>query len=444
MTQSFNEEQESRSEIIIDIVDRVPRRFGWVILILVLSIIGLIFAFSWMIKYPEIISGNVTITSASSPIKIIAPASGRILRLPYKTTEVVKENDIVGLIESSADYSEILELEAYVKKINLTENALFGNQKVVPIWNHLGEVGNTYTRLVHSLMAYYNEKRNSSTPQQVDKIVTSNLFYQEMIDKTQQEIAITNEKLAFTLTEIQTDSILFAQKSVTQPEKQRTILSYLSLKERLLDLKKELDGYKQKISTGSKESQLITIDKTARELQLFTDAVNAVNATKNDIEIWKNKYLLISPYKGTLVYNSFLQVNDFVQAGRDLFTVLPEKQLPEAQIIIPSQGAGKISNNQKVFIKLENYPYREFGHIEGIVHNLSPVSNIAAQEGGTKAINYYLATISLPKGLKTSYGTEISFQYALKGTGDIITNDRRLISRIFENVKYTIAKSDTP
>ena len=39
--------------------------------------------------------------------------------------------------------------------------------------------------------------------------------------------------------------------------------------------------------------------------------------------------------------------------------------------------------------------------------------------------------ISLPKGLETSYKKKIQFQQEMRGSADIITEDLRLLERIF-------------
>lgn len=48
--------------------------------------------------------------------------------------------------------------------------------------------------------------------------------------------------------------------------------------------------------------------------------------------------------------------------------------------------------------------------------------------------------VDFPKQLKTNYGTVLDFKFEAKGTAEIITNDRQLIQRLFDNLKYIIKK----
>jgi hypothetical protein len=55
-------------------------------------------------------------------------------------------------------------------------------------------------------------------------------------------------------------------------------------------------------------------------------------------------------------------------------------------------------------------------------------------------IETYMVLVDFPKQLKTNYGAELAFKAEAKGTAEIITNDRRLIQRLFDNLKYIIKK----
>ncbi len=51
-----------------------------------------------------------------------------------------------------------------------------------------------------------------------------------------------------------------------------------------------------------------------------------------------------------------------------------------------------------------------------------------------------MVLVDFPDQLKTNYGTRLDFKAEAKGTAEIITNDRRLIERLFDNLKYVMEK----
>ena len=121
-----------------------------------------------------------------------------------------------------------------------------------------------------------------------------------------------------------------------------------------------------------------------------------------------------------------------------MFTIVPKQEKLYGQVILPALGAGKVKIGQEVIVKLEDYPYLEYGSVKGKVSSISLTTNaIKTAQGEAET---YLVTISFPDELKTNYGTKLDVKYEVKGSADIITNDRRLIQRFFGNLKYALKK----
>ncbi|GEM_PF-3355259 len=79
---------------------------------------------------------------------------------------------------------------------------------------------------------------------------------------------------------------------------------------------------------------------------------------------------------------------------------------------------------KKIFVKSNRY--QEYGIVEGKVQNIS----LSPDEKG----NYYVDVI-LPRGLKTSYNKNLSFDKELKGNAEIVTEDLRLIEHFFYQIR---------
>ena len=99
-------------------------------------------------------------------------------------------------------------------------------------------------------------------------------------------------------------------------------------------------------------------------------------------------------------------------------------------------GAGKVKAQQEVIIKLDDFPYLEYGSVNGVVEDVSLTTNTEKTQQGN--IETYLVTVKFDKGLKTNYGKEIAFKQESKGIAEIVTNDRRLIHRFFDNLRYVL------
>ena len=108
------------------------------------------------------------------------------------------------------------------------------------------------------------------------------------------------------------------------------------------------------------------------------------------------------------------------------------------QVQLPAEGAGKIKNGCDVIIKLDNYPYMEYGSVKGKVKSISLTTN-KNKTADKNEIDTYLVLVELPEELSTNYGSKLEFKYELKGTADIIANNRRLVERLFDNLKYRLS-----
>ncbi len=128
-----------------------------------------------------------------------------------------------------------------------------------------------------------------------------------------------------------------------------------------------------------------------------------------------------------MAFANFWSISQFISTGSVVFTVIPEKEHKIiGRAIVPVTGAGKIKSGQKVNIKLDNYPYIEFGIIESEISKISMVPVSAEKE------SYCNVEINLANKLITNYKKEIPFNQKVQETAEIITKDRRLIERLIE------------
>ena len=95
--------------------------------------------------------------------------------------------------------------------------------------------------------------------------------------------------------------------------------------------------------------------------------------------------------------------------------------------------SGKVQIGQRVNLKFTNYPYMEFGVVKGIVSKISSIPN-----GDSYALE-----VNLPGQMVTTFGKRLEFQLELKGTAEIITEERRLLGRILHSGKLISSVQDS-
>ena len=123
-------------------------------------------------------------------------------------------------------------------------------------------------------------------------------------------------------------------------------------------------------------------------------------------------------------------------AGEVLVTIVPYGDTKViGKILLPQQGAGKVKVGQTVNVKLDNFPYLEYGMVKVCIRNISMVP--VQVDENTKA---YMLEVEFPENLVTTYGKELDFSQEMTGTAEIITEDLRLLDKFINPIKAVIKK----
>ncbi len=186
--------------------------------------------------------------------------------------------------------------------------------------------------------------------------------------------------------------------------------------------------YEQKhTKKSSPAKQLPETDRT-----LNTAISEAQQSLTDYIQTWRKRYLLTAPYTGTLQYLRPVQSGEPAAAGEDLFMVIPGNHSRIALVTLPAAGIGKIKPGQKVHLLLDNFPYNEFGFLEGSVIKRSAVPE--TPKGGEGRPPAYKVYVKLPDRLVTSFSNTVTFSPEMTATARIITKDRNLAERLAAGV----------
>jgi hypothetical protein len=147
------------------------------------------------------------------------------------------------------------------------------------------------------------------------------------------------------------------------------------------------------------------------------------------IKSWEENYVIKSPINGKLHYLIPFKESQYIKMNEDLVTITPDTMNFRVELKIPFSGAGKLKTGQKVNIKLNDYPFNEFGVVTGKIVQLSEV---ASQD-------HYLGIV-MPDDVKnrTSYNRTIHIHENALGVAEIITQDRSWLGRLFEKIIFVI------
>ncbi|MFN5548672.1 MAG: HlyD family secretion protein [Bacteroidota bacterium] len=405
---------EVRSEEVQEIVNRVP---SWIVrwgtmLIFIVFLVAL--TISWFVKYPDVLKAEVVITTTPVPANLVARVDGR-LKLLKSDKEIVKAGDVVAFIDGNVNLNDLQSLESILGSdfigIDPTSLQKFNVGEIQSSLSQLGAVLQDW-QVFHNNASYQNQVLQLQKQKETTLRIGFNQTAQYKLLK--RELSLSKEKFL-------TDSLLYSQKVIARLDFNSSQATFLQQQRVLKNAERAMLDNKLQINQLDKQIEDLQTEEKNREVELATQANNRFNELKSEIKRWKENYLLISPLDGQVSYLSFFYDNEYVALGKSLFTIVPKTQHVFGQAELAISRSGEVKAGQMVNIRLQNYPFEKYGVLTGNIETVSLIPN----DGN------YLVKVNLPNGLKTTHNSELKVTGQLKGELEIITEDLRLLERIF-------------
>jgi len=310
------------------------------------------------IKYPDILTAEITLTTLNPPVTLVSKNNGKLTYLLVKNNELVEENQTIAVIENTANYEDILYL---FKNGNILINQLKLSDTIpqITIKDSLkvGELTPNYLMVLKSIKDLNLYKAVNPYNRQITLLKKDLISYSDLLTKYKQQESINKQQLALVEIDYNRDKTLFESKVISAREfdaKKREYLGALSSYESI------------KITTSNAYIQINSIEKNILQLQIqdYQEQAKLKNEFQqnlksliSEISKWKQLYLIESPIDGKISFFNVWSVNQNIKSGDELFSVVPtQKQQFIGKCILPILNTGKLSIGQNVNIKLHYCP----------------------------------------------------------------------------------------
>lgn len=418
-----------RSEEVQELVTRMP---GWMVrrgtIIVLIVVAGFLF-FSWEIRYPEIVHASFKLTSANAPKAILARTEGKLEKLFVHDGDKVTKGQTLAYLETTASPREVLRLDTELSAAyNVIKQGRL--ESLVPRnlgnYSQLGELQPVYQTFAQSLIElkaylngdYYSKKKyileNELTEQQAQ--------YASL--KKQQQLQQQDKQLA--QDEYEADKELAKEKVIAPLELKREesykidrSLPYEQTKSALIQNEEQQQAKRDEL-----------LELTNQVNQHRTSFIQRLNTLLSAVNEWKSKYVVTAGLTGTVYFPGPLQENQFIADHQRLFYLDPSNSGYFGELYIPQQNFGKVKTGQKVLIKFAGYPFEQYGFVTG---KISAIASVPVND------SVYLARVILPDGLTTTFHQKIIYKTGLEASGDIVTEDMRLLERLFYTVRRAVS-----
>jgi hypothetical protein len=381
-------------------------------------------------SFNEVIVGSVIITSKNPPVQILSKKTGKISSINYQSGDSITEGAILAMIENPASEKDIAYLKDKLPATISTLNSIDALNAEFPSQLNLG----------NTIQPFYNVFLSTYQKLILESSLREGIILQMHLKDqlSNQNLSLKNKREELLLAK-QSLNILEANFKRHQNLLSRGVISQLDLE------KVENEFLNEKRQYYFQEQQLnqIILDKNSIEknqhLVKNSDLKNiSIQGAEliqdrqdllNEILEWEEGFLLKSPIEGRLSYNDVWGQFQNVKSGEVVFTIVPyDRQNLIGKCNIPIRNSGKIREDQKVFLKLENFPYREWGTVKASVGSISQVPRTGEDPG-------YVVYLNIDD-LNTSYGKTLEFNQELMGTAEILLEEVTVLERLFYQFRH--------
>lgn len=355
---------EIRQHKIEHILGKTPNIITRVGITVIAIIFGSLLIACHYFTYPDILTAGITLASEYPSAEILSPNKGQIAGIFVANETDVKKGDLVGFIENPAKIGDIMLLSRLIVSTNLDSVC----QSIDNLQENL-QLGTCQTAFKQLRQDIRNKNKISALHRNPIKVIEEQIAILEKTNKTRQTLE-------------------------------------------LLKLKQDLFGLQKTLFIQQQESdQIIRKDIIALQLQIGN---------------WKENFLLYSPQNGKISFNKIFITEQHVNKGDLLFTVSPAYSGKiTGSMKISSVRENQIKTGQEVNIKLDHYPYMEYGILKGQINSIHWLPSEST----------YQIEVNVPESLTSSYGKKITLFENMKGKADIITANHSLLDRIISPLK---------
>ncbi|SHN12192.1 HlyD family secretion protein [Flavobacterium xinjiangense] len=413
-----NKELELRSEEVQEILTRIP---NWMIrwgTIVVSGIIFMLLFSTWFIKYPDIVSAQIVITTNIPPEKVVAKTTGKIETVLVHDKAMVLENTPLAIIQNTANYHDVFLLKKMMKTNVSGTNFDFKELSTA----QLGDIESAYAGFHAAYIA--NELNADLRPYEVEGNAQNSEGVQisARLDILQQQKSLNEIELLLQKSDVNRYEILFNKGVISTQDFESKKLGYLQAEKSYRSLLSTISQLKSTLIDNSKNSKSNKINETKEEINLERNKIQAFYQLKKVIKDWELAYVLQSSVTGKVSFLQIWTANQTITAGDAIFAVIPTLEKGYVgKLKAPALNSGKIQVGQAVNIRLTNFPDSQYGMLCGKIKNIS----LTPDKDGNLLID-----VSLSQKLKTSYHKTIPFQQEMTGSAEIVTEDLRLIERL--------------
>lgn len=387
----------------------------------------------YFIKYPDTVEAPTVITTVNPPADLMVRYDGLIDTLCVVDGSRVEKGALVAVLRNAADRHDVQQVGhdlAATMRLTCADLAaapwLDGEYRLGEVQSAFADFQGKCRDYRHYLAADNIARKKELLRQQIAK-------NREYYAKLERQRALLVKDLGYGRRTLERDSLLLTEAVISSADYETTAQNYIAKQNSKAGFDATLTSTELQIIQSEQQIVELTIQQENETAEYERGIDQSRQQLAAQIAQWRQQYVLEAPAAGRVTFVNYWSQNQHVAVGDKLASILPDGRTEViGRMQVPSTGFGKVRTGQTVQVKLNGYPYMEFGVLRGEIRSLSAVPEQVQTQNGTSVI--YIAEIVFPDGMRTSYKKELPMIQQMDGTAEIITEDMRLISRFIQPI----------
>ncbi|MCB0643115.1 MAG: hypothetical protein KDC44_15810, partial [Phaeodactylibacter sp.] len=334
---------DERSEEVQEILGTPPSwlvQWGTTVIIGSLIALG---ALSWAFKFPEKIEGRVTITTMQPPIPVVAPSEGYISEYWVEEGDSVEMNTPLGKLASTANYNDILKLEADIKRLQDFDQEAFSTYEANQSYQ-LGSVQPFYQTFIQIVQDFTFTKNTSYDRRSIRQVREQIEDVQAAIYALEKQLRNARQAKALAQQQFENYHSQYQGSAADLPELQ-------AARKAVLDKEGEIAGIQAVMAEKREQIDELNVQILAIKQGVSTDKMTkyqslqrALSNLSHAVESWKLDHLMKAPADGIVYYYDTRRKQQYVQKSEKVMAIVPfqETDLLVGEMELSTQKAGQV------------------------------------------------------------------------------------------------------
>lgn len=421
---TIEHEARFQRERLTDLIGHPP---GWLLRsgsVLLGGITLLMLTLAWYIRYPDLMEAPVIVTSDHPPLDVITDHTGIIDSIYIRNGDRVDVGQMLVYMSNTATLADIGIWRSWLESM-IGSNRPDSLHGPPPPSLALGELHPGYTLISQKYQEWSRWVGDKSVDEKIKAFEAEIGTTRQLMASLQQQIDIYDQELDLQHKSLGRDETLYKDGVISMADREKATSGYLAASRQREALATGLLSHRLRMNQLealildqriSYDDQLLTLHTTLRTL---------CREALTSIAKWDEQYCLRAQIPGIVSIPGQRVSHIHIQAGESLMSIIPEEEGSiYARANVSTAGMGQIEVGDRVILRLEAWPYKQYGTLASRVEEIARVPMAGEQEDKTFEIR-----MSLSEPVVTTTGVALPLKPLESGTARIITRDRRILER---------------